>query len=58
MGKIFENCISEINKAYSRGDATEHTHRPTLKKLILTDYIEFAGMLDSCWYSIQGTMNW
>jgi len=37
MAKIdsaFETYISEINKAYSRGDATEHTHRPALKNLI------------------------
>ncbi|MBN1996689.1 N-6 DNA methylase [candidate division KSB1 bacterium] len=26
--------IKEINKAYQRGDATEHTHRPALKTLI------------------------
>jgi hypothetical protein len=30
----FEIYISEINKAYSRGIATEHTHRPALKDLI------------------------
>lgn len=30
----FENYIAEINKAYERGDATEHTHRPALKTLI------------------------
>ena len=30
----FEEYISEINKAYTRGDATEHTHRPALKTLI------------------------
>ena len=37
MAKIdsaFETYIAEINKAYSRGDATEHTHRPALKNLI------------------------
>ena len=34
IDKIFETYISEINKAYSRGDATEHTHRPALKSLI------------------------
>ncbi len=31
---LFEKYISEINKAYLRGDATEHTHRPALKSLI------------------------
>jgi hypothetical protein len=30
----FERYIVEINKAYLRGDATEHTHRPALKALI------------------------
>jgi len=30
----FDIYISEINKAYLRGDATEHTHRPALKALI------------------------
>ena len=30
----FGKYISEINKAYTRGDATEHTHRPALKTLI------------------------
>lgn len=30
----FENYLKEINKAYQRGDATEHTHRPVLKTLI------------------------
>lgn len=25
---VFFNYLSEINKAYLRGDATEHTHRP------------------------------
>lgn len=37
MAKIesaFETYIAEINKAYQRGDATEHTHRPALKNLI------------------------
>jgi len=34
MANIFETYISEINKAYSRGDATEHTHRPALKDLV------------------------
>jgi len=29
-----DRYISEINKAYLRGDATEHTHRPALKALI------------------------
>ena len=31
---IFNKYLSEINKAYLRGDATEHTHRPALKALI------------------------
>ena len=31
---IFNKYLSEINKAYLRGDATEHTHRPALKSLI------------------------
>jgi hypothetical protein len=31
---LFNKYLSEINKAYSRGDATEHTHRPALKTLI------------------------
>lgn len=31
---VFGDYINEINKAYGRGDATEHTHRPALKKLI------------------------
>jgi len=30
----FELYLKEINKAYQRGDATEHTHRPALKGLI------------------------
>jgi len=30
----FENYLKEINKAYQRGDATEHTHRPALKRMI------------------------
>jgi hypothetical protein len=30
----FDKYLSEINKAYLRGDATEHTHRPALKALI------------------------
>ncbi|MFA6186876.1 MAG: type ISP restriction/modification enzyme [Phycisphaerae bacterium] len=34
MANAFETYISEINKAYTRGDATEHTHRPALKNLI------------------------
>jgi predicted helicase len=32
----FDKYLSEINKAYSRGDATEHTHRSALKALIET----------------------
>lgn len=32
--KPFSNYLNEINKAYQRGDATEHTHRPSLKDLI------------------------
>ena len=31
---LFDEYISEINKAYLRGDSTEHTHRPALKALI------------------------
>jgi len=31
---VFKKYLSEINKAYLRGDATEHTHRPALKSLI------------------------
>ena len=31
---LFNTYLSEINKAYLRGDATEHTHRPALKTLI------------------------
>ena len=31
---VFSKYLSEINKAYLRGDATEHTHRPALKTLI------------------------
>ncbi len=34
MVNAFETYLSEINKAYLRGDATEHTHRPALKALI------------------------
>ena len=30
----FESYLKEINRAYQRGDATEHTHRPALKTLI------------------------
>jgi len=30
----FESYLKEINNAYQRGDATEHTHRPALKGLI------------------------
>ena len=30
----FSNYLNEINKAYQRGDTTEHTHRPALKVLI------------------------
>jgi predicted helicase len=30
----FDKYLSEINKAYLRGDATEHTHRPALKAMI------------------------
>jgi len=31
---VFDKYINEINKAYLRGDSTEHTHRPALKALI------------------------
>jgi len=34
QSELFKKYISEINKAYLRGDATEHTHRPALKSLI------------------------
>lgn len=34
MSNFFSTYIGEINKAYLRGDATEHTHRPALKALI------------------------
>lgn len=33
-GDVFDRYLSEVNKAYLRGDATEHTHRPALKALI------------------------
>lgn len=34
MGKdVFDVYLGEINKAWLRGDATEHTHRPALKGL-------------------------
>jgi predicted helicase len=33
-GDVFDKYLSEVNKAYLRGDATEHTHRPALKALI------------------------
>ena len=32
--ELFAGYLREINKAYGRGDATEHTHRPALKGLI------------------------
>jgi hypothetical protein len=28
---VFDKYLKGINKAYSRRDATEHTHRPALK---------------------------
>ncbi len=31
---LHQHYLAEINRAYLRGDATEHTHRPALKKLI------------------------
>jgi len=31
---MFKKYLSEINKAYLKGDSTEHTHRPALKGLI------------------------
>ncbi|MHC4412621.1 MAG: hypothetical protein ACYSYU_06220 [Planctomycetota bacterium] len=34
MPDSFSTYINEINKAYLRGDATEHTHRSALKKLV------------------------
>ncbi|MCX5636761.1 MAG: hypothetical protein NTX52_03580, partial [Planctomycetota bacterium] len=30
----FDKYLAEINKAYLRSDATEHTHRPALKTLV------------------------
>ncbi len=33
-----KSYITEINKAYLQGNATEHTHRPALKKLIESIY--------------------
>lgn len=30
----FNKYIDDINRAYLKGDATEHTHRPALKALI------------------------
>lgn len=33
-GDAFDKYLSEINEAYLRGDATEHTHRPPVKDLI------------------------
>ena len=33
-GDAFDKYLNEINEAYLRGDATEHTHRPALKALI------------------------
>ncbi|MBL7188609.1 MAG: N-6 DNA methylase [Phycisphaerae bacterium] len=32
--EVFSKYLSEINKAYFRGDSTEHTHRPALKALV------------------------
>lgn len=32
--EAFNTYLTEINRAYLRGDATEHTHRPALKELI------------------------
>jgi predicted helicase len=34
--EAFEKYLAEINKAYQRGDSTEHTHRPALKTLVET----------------------
>jgi len=31
----FDKYLGEINEVYLRGDATEHTHRPALKKLFV-----------------------
>jgi len=33
-GRAIDGYLRAINQAYGRGDATEHTHRPTLKALI------------------------
>jgi len=34
--KAIETYLKEINEAYLRDDATEHTHRPALKKFVET----------------------
>ena len=41
MSDCFAVYLNEVNKAYQRGDATEHTHRPALKKFVesITDKI-------------------
>jgi hypothetical protein len=31
MEETFKRYIKEINKAYQKGDSTEHTHRPALQ---------------------------
>lgn len=32
---VFDGYLSEINEAFLRGDATEHTHRLVLKALVV-----------------------
>jgi predicted helicase len=34
MADVFDGYLKDINAAYQRGDATEHTHRPALKTLL------------------------
>ncbi len=31
---VFDRYLDQVNEAYLRGDATEHTHRPALKGLV------------------------
>ena len=32
--EVIRKYIEQVNKAYGRGDATEHTYRPALKELM------------------------
>ena len=32
--KVFTDYIKEVNQLYQAGNATEHSYRPALKKLI------------------------